>query len=183
MHRVLLHQAGLIAPRIRGADHGAADLFAAADLDAFLDRLLAGAAPVAAASDGQDTIPDAAKKACCGAEAIVRLAIDGKLAHKWKLAGERGCMSLLVDVEEIRALVRGADHGGFTGKALQGRQQTTDRVIRNLIAGGHVKTETVVNPSTGVRSRSCSPAKSSVSSANSYPCSCWRSSRDGISGR
>lgn len=55
-------------------------------------------------------------------------------------------MAILVDVEEVRALVRGADHGGFAGKALQGRLQTTDRVIRNLIAGGHLKTETVINP-------------------------------------
>jgi len=53
----------------------------------------------------------AAKKACCGAEAIVRLAIDGKLARKWKLAGERGYMSLLVDVDEVRGLVRfGTSH-------------------------------------------------------------------------
>jgi hypothetical protein len=42
--------------------------------------------------------------------------------------------------------VRGADHGGFTGKALQGRLQTTDRVIRKLIAGGHLRTKTVINP-------------------------------------
>lgn len=146
VHRVLLHQAGLIAPRIRGGDHGAADMFAPEDLDGFLDRLLEGAVPVAAAADGQGAIPEAAKKACCGAEAIVRLAIEGKLAHKWKLASERGYMSLLVDVEEIRALVRGADHGGFTGKALQARLQTTDRVTRNLIAGGHLKTETVIHP-------------------------------------
>jgi hypothetical protein len=146
VHRVLLHQAGLIAPRIRGGEHGAADMFAPADLDTFLDRLLEGAVPVAAAADGQATIPDAAKKACCGAEPIVRLAIEGKLARKWKLAGERGYMSLLVDVEEVRALVRGPDHGGFTVADLEARLQTTDRVIRKLIAGGHLKTETVINP-------------------------------------
>lgn len=78
--------------------------------------------------------------------AAVRLAIDGNLARKWKLARARGYMSLLVDVEEVRALVRGADHGGFTGEALQDRLQTTDRVIRKLITGGHLKTETVINP-------------------------------------
>ena len=55
-------------------------------------------------------------------------------------------MFLLVDVEELRSLVRGADHGGFTGEALQDRLQTADRVIRKLIAGGHLKTETVINP-------------------------------------
>jgi len=55
-------------------------------------------------------------------------------------------MSVLVDVEEIRALVRGLDHGGFTGEALQDRLLTADRVIRKLIAGGHLKTETMINP-------------------------------------
>src|SRR5258708_27811723 len=55
-------------------------------------------------------------------------------------------MSALVDVEEIRAQVRGPDHGGFTAFALKDRMQTTDRVVRKLIAGGHLKTITVVNP-------------------------------------
>jgi hypothetical protein len=55
-------------------------------------------------------------------------------------------MSLLVDVEEVRSMVRGPDHGGFTATALSDRLQTTDRVIRKLIAGGHLKTETVINP-------------------------------------
>ena len=41
-------------------DHGAADQFAAEDLDAFLDRLLAGAKPVKAAKVGQVNIPEAA---------------------------------------------------------------------------------------------------------------------------
>jgi hypothetical protein len=38
----------LIAPRVRGSDHGAVDQFAPEDLDAFLDRLLGGAEPVTA---------------------------------------------------------------------------------------------------------------------------------------
>jgi len=46
--------------------------------------------PVAAAAGGQATIPEAAKKACCGAEVIVRMALGGKLIRRWKLAGERG---------------------------------------------------------------------------------------------
>jgi len=146
VQRALLSWAGLIVPRIRGVDHGAADLFSSSDLDGFLGRLLGGAVPVPTAAEGQATIPEAAKKACCGAEAIVRLVLDGKLKWKGRLAGERGYMSLLVDVEEVRALVRGADHGGFTASALQDRLQTADRAIRKLTAGGHLKTVTVVNP-------------------------------------
>ncbi|MCC8948382.1 hypothetical protein H8A97_25545 [Bradyrhizobium sp. Arg62] len=36
-------------------------------------------------------------------EEIVRLVLNGKVQRKWKLAGERGYMSLLLDVEEIRS--------------------------------------------------------------------------------
>ena len=146
VQRVLLNRAGLIVPRIRAGDHGAADMFAPADLDVFMDRLLDGAVPVTAVGPGQATIPDAAKKACCGAETVVRLVLDGKLQWKGVLAGERGYMAVLVDVAKVRMLVRGADHGGLTGKDLQDRLRTTDRVIRNLIARGHLKTETVIHP-------------------------------------
>lgn len=44
----MLYGAGLLVPRISGSDHGAKDKFAPEDLDAFLDRLLDGAAPVKA---------------------------------------------------------------------------------------------------------------------------------------
>jgi hypothetical protein len=67
-------------------------------------------------------------------------------AHKWRLAGERGYMSVLVDVEKVHALVRGRDHGGFTSVALKDRLQTTDRIARALMAQRHLKTVTVFNP-------------------------------------
>jgi hypothetical protein len=146
VQRDMLYRTGLIIPRVHGSDHGAADQFAPEDLDAFLDRLLDGAKPGEAAGAGQADIPDAAKQCCCASEEIVRLILDRKVARKWRLASERGYMSVLVDVEEIRALVRGPDHGGFTGEALQDRLLTADRVIRKLIAGGHLKTETMINP-------------------------------------
>jgi hypothetical protein len=101
---------------------------------------------VEAAKAGQVNIPEAARLAFCMSEEVVRLILDGKLVRKWRLRGELGYMSVLVDIEEVRALVRGPDHGGFTGKALQDRLQTADRVIRKLIAGGQLKTETVINP-------------------------------------
>jgi hypothetical protein len=77
---------------------------------------------------------------------IVRLVLDGKLERKWRLVGERGYMSLLLDLEEVRSLVRGPDHGGFTSIALAERLQTADRAARALIVHGHLKTVTVVNP-------------------------------------
>lgn len=55
-------------------------------------------------------------------------------------------LSLLVDIQELRSRVRGPDHGGYTAVALKDRMQTTDRVARKLIAEGHLKSVTVVNP-------------------------------------
>jgi len=105
----MLYRAGLIVPKVRAADHGAADQFAPEDLDAFLGRLLDGAAPVKAARNGQVSIPEAARLAYCMREEIVRLILDDSLARKWRLTSERGYLSVLVDVEEVRALVRGPD--------------------------------------------------------------------------
>jgi hypothetical protein len=146
VQRDMLYRTGLIVPRVRASDHGAADQFAPADLDAFLDRLIDGAEPVEAAGAGQADIPDAAKQACCGAAEIVRLILDRKLERKWRLAGERGYMSILVDVEEIRALVRGPDHAGLTGLEIKDKLSTTAKVAAALIKHGHLATITVVNP-------------------------------------
>jgi hypothetical protein len=55
-------------------------------------------------------------------------------------------MSVLVDVEDVRALVRGPDHGGFTGMEIKDKLSTTAKVAAALIKHGHLKTITVVNP-------------------------------------
>ena len=142
----MLYRSGLIVPRIRGSDHGAADKFAPEDMDAFLGRLIEGAKPVKVARTGRVNIPEAARLAFWMSEEVVRLILDGKLARKWRLVTERGYMAVLVDVEEVRALVRGPDHGGFTAVALKDRMQMHDGTVRRLMAAGHLKTVTVVNP-------------------------------------
>jgi hypothetical protein len=146
VQRDMLYRSGLIVPRLRGSEHGAADQFAHGDLDAFLAQLLDGAAPIKTAGDGQVTIPEAARLAFCMSEDVVRLILDRKITRKWRLADECGYMSVLLDVEEIRAQVRGADHGGFTSVALKDRLQIGDRVARALMTQRLLKTVTVVNP-------------------------------------
>ena len=146
VQRDMLYRSGLIIPRVSAADHGAADQFAPEDLDGFLARLLDGAAPVKAAGDSRANIPEAARLACCTSEEIVRLVLDGRLARKWRLRSERGYLSVLVDVEEVRSMVRGPDHGGLTGLEIKDRLSTTAKVAAALIKHGHLKTVTVVNP-------------------------------------
>jgi hypothetical protein len=146
VQRAMLYRSGIIVPRIRGGDHGAADQFASEDLDTFLARLLDGAVPVRAAAEGRANIPEAAKLACCGSIEVVRLLLDGKLTCKWQLTSERGYMSLLVDIEEVRRLVRGVDHGGLTGLQIKDKLATTAKVAAALIKHGHLAAITVINP-------------------------------------
>lgn len=58
-------------------------------------------------------------------------------------------MSLLVDVDAVRGLVRGPDHGGLTAIALSDRLRVADRVSAALIKLGHLKSITVINPING----------------------------------
>jgi hypothetical protein len=141
----MLYRSGIIVPLLKAADHGAADQFAPEDLDAFLGRLFEGAQPIDVAGDYQYGIPEAARRACCSSEEVVRAILDGKIKRKWRFAGERGYCAVLVDVRDVRGLVRGADHGGLTGVEIKDRLSTTTKVVAAL-KHGHLKTETVVNP-------------------------------------
>jgi hypothetical protein len=87
-----------------------------------------------------------AKRACCSAAEIVRFILDKKLKWVGRLAGVDGYMSVLVDLEEIRGLVRGDDHGGLTPVQVAAALDTTDRVARALIAHGHLATVSVIHP-------------------------------------
>jgi hypothetical protein len=111
-----------------------------------MGRLLDGAMPVKAAGDGRASIPEVARLACCTSEEIVRLILNGTLSRKWRLKSERGYMSVLVDVEEVRSLVRGPDHGGLTGLEIKDKLSTTAKVAAALIKHGYLATVTVINP-------------------------------------
>ncbi|MGY3361904.1 hypothetical protein ACVWZK_008567 [Bradyrhizobium sp. GM0.4] len=55
-------------------------------------------------------------------------------------------MSLLLDIEEVRALVRGPDHGGLTGLQIKEKLSATAKVASALIKHGHLRTITLINP-------------------------------------
>jgi hypothetical protein len=66
---------------------------------------------------------------------------------------------VLVDLEEIRGLVRGDDHGGLTPLKVAGALDTTNRVARALIKHGHLKTASVINPINRCRQTVVMPAE------------------------
>jgi TniQ len=146
VHRALLVQAGFLVPCLSAAGFGAVDQFAVADLDEFLKRLLDGAEEVKKPRSGQVDIAGAAKRANCKAAEIVRLIFDKKLKWVGHMAGVDGYLSVLVDLEEIRSLTRGKDHGGLTPYQVACTLGATDRVARMLIKHGHLKTVSTINP-------------------------------------
>ncbi len=146
VHIQLLAMNRFIVPCVPASDFSAIDRYAIADLDEFLGRLLDGAHAVGKPKLSQVSIPVAAKRACCSAAEIIRLILDHKLNWVSKANGERGYLSVLVDVDEIRAKVRGADHGGLTPRQAATRLGCADRVIEPLIEAGALKTRTVINP-------------------------------------
>lgn len=146
VHISLLAEHGFIKPHVAAREFCAADRYAVADLDRFLAALLDGARPVHKPKADQVSIPAAAKRACCSAAGIVRLILDRKLAWVGEAAGQRGYLSVLVDVDEIRVKTRGPDHGGLTQREVANLLQTNDGVVRALTAAKHLRTFTAKDP-------------------------------------
>lgn len=148
-HERILYENGFIKPIIAG---GTKELknhaFRRKDIDDFLARLLIDAREEFFGSPGFYDIRAAAKRTCCRAEQIIRLLLDRKLRRVGRHPEVAGYLSVLVDVEELRPLVVGEDHGGINLRTATGRIRTSDRVMTALIANHFIKTERVKNPVT-----------------------------------
>ncbi|MER0240068.1 TniQ family protein [Fulvimarina sp. MAC8] len=143
-HERLLFNAGFIQPVVIGGtdilkDHA----IRRADLDDFMSRLTASAR---AGLGGGLPIPAAAKRANCSAMEIVRLLLEGRLATVGVDGNTRGYMSVLVDADEVKALVRREDHGGLSLRAVEKRMGWSTRVVTSLIDHGFLPCTVAVNP-------------------------------------
>lgn len=141
----LLHEAGLIRP-LSGKGSDLRPVFARTELDGFLARLLADAEPVTVPPEGMATIPDAAKRANCSAQEIVAAILERALAFVGQRTDTRGYLSVLVNVDEIRAGVRRPDHGSLSLREVERRLGVHTSAVQCLIAGGYLATEVAVNP-------------------------------------
>jgi hypothetical protein len=83
--------------------------FAPAALDAFVDRLLAGAVTVRRLEAGYATISEATNRVTVLQIDIVRLILDGKLKWTGSLGGKRDLTSILVKLSEVNAAIHGLD--------------------------------------------------------------------------
>jgi hypothetical protein len=146
VHIRLLAKRRFIQPCVPAAKFSANDQYAPADLDAFLRRLLAGAHIVRKPKPNQMSIPAAAKRTCCSAADILRLILDRKLDWVGQASGQRGYLSVRVDIDEIRHKVRGADHGGLTPRQVASMIGSAEKVIGPLVKARKLTTRTVINP-------------------------------------
>jgi hypothetical protein len=91
-------------------------------------------------------IPEAAKGSNCSAAEIVRAILSGDLKWVGRIAGEAGYMSVLVDVGEVRKLVRG-EHGKWLPLyVVRSSLRTTHAVVDSLIRSGILPSERVISP-------------------------------------
>jgi len=145
-HERILYENGFIEPFISGGTDTLKDhCFRRRDVDDFLDRLLGDADPAYFGVTGFFDIPSAAKRACCRAEQVIQLLLDRKLTRVGRNPKVDGYLSVLVDVDELRPLVIGEDHGGVSLRTATGRIRTSDRVLTALIVGHYIKAERVKN--------------------------------------
>jgi hypothetical protein len=147
----LLVSAGYITPVVAANGDPAGfgkHAFAKSDLDAFLVRLGARAVPVDDATEYRLPIPQAAKRAHCGAMEVVAMMLDGRLEWIGRLAGEHGYLALLVDVGELRAQVTAAPLPGLPPYKVAKQLKTTWHVVKGLIEVGALPVQRAVNPTT-----------------------------------
>lgn len=143
----VLANAGLIKPFVAPGQGGLRHVtYDKRELDAFIGRLTVDAEVLTHFDDPIHRIPDAAKRANCSAVEIVEAVLDGRLRWKGQAFGEKGYLSVLVDVDEVRKLVRG-DHGDLLPLTLvQSSLKTTFRVVEGLVSNGILPSERAISP-------------------------------------
>lgn len=142
----LLVEHGLIRPIIACDEKALRPIYDTRELDAFLANLTARAKEVESLASPAFRINDAAKRSNCSAMEVVQAILDGRLGWVGRVAGETGYLSVLVDVTEVRDLVRG-DHGNrLTLARVQSELNTTFAVVDALVRTGILPSERAVSP-------------------------------------
>ncbi|MDR6632655.1 hypothetical protein J2X72_001439 [Phyllobacterium sp. 1468] len=138
---------GIIKP-IAGTDAAVLTQYAfvKADLDEFLERLLRDATDLQSDEEGLFPLLAAKKRACCTTLEIIQLILDRKLTRVRKLPGERGFMSVLVDMDEVLPLVRKSEHGGVSLRQTEKLLGVSTGVLMALLENNVVPSRTDTNP-------------------------------------
>lgn len=143
----VLLEAGHLKPFVvAGTGSIGSHAFAKRDVDQFRGKLFQGAAEVSTPGDRWYNIPSAAKRANCSAAEVVTLILNDQLSSKGIDPASAGYMAILVDLEEVKPLVRREDHGGVKLRDVEIQLRVSTRVLAALIDEGHLPASTVINP-------------------------------------
>jgi TniQ len=135
----VLHEAALIKRHTVGIG-GMNEVFFKSELDAFVAGLYRKSVAVDQPTDKVCDVAAAAKRTNASTAEVVRLIQDDRLAWVGRKEGVGGVLGLLVNVDEVRPLVRLPELDGLVpadaGKALR----VNSKVIRGLLDKGVFKT-------------------------------------------
>lgn len=147
VHTKLLASEGLIRPFANPGSEGLRDAaYDTRELDAFLILLTARAEIVTGHAKPICRIPEAAKGSNCSAAEIVRAILGGDLKWVGRISGEAGYLSVLVDVSEVRKLVRGEHGNSLPLYVVQSSLKTTFAVVDSLIRSGILPSQRAISP-------------------------------------
>lgn len=142
-----LFEAGILKSWLTGGtdifkDHA----FAKCDMDEFLSDLTTDTKPVT--NDETNLVPilKAQKLANCSTLEVVQLILEHRLRTLRTDPNETGFLSILVDSEEVKSLVRGKDHGGYSLREVEKKLKTSTKVVKALVQRGCLEAETAINP-------------------------------------
>ncbi|PWB82886.1 MAG: hypothetical protein C3F11_09465, partial [Methylocystaceae bacterium] len=147
VHAQLLYDHGFIKPFVSGEVEGiSAHAFAREDLDDFMCRLEAGATQIDRCAPPIYPIADAARRANRSAAEIVAAIVDDKLQWKGKLRGAVGFASIVVDLNEIKELLKDPTPDAQALYLVARRLGTSQHVVRAAIENGILSSTVVKNP-------------------------------------
>lgn len=113
--------------------------FAPAAIDAFVDKLLAGATTVRRLKAGYATIAEATNRTTVLQIDIVRLILDGKLKWVGCLGGKRDFASILVKLSEVNAAIHDLDPDTLSIAEFAARAGLKKQAAQLLVKKGIVK--------------------------------------------
>ncbi|SDO22392.1 TniQ protein [Methylobacterium phyllostachyos] len=147
VHTKIIADHGFIRPLSNGVVGKAVQArYARSELDRFLDELDGDAVTVMERGKPIFDIPQAAKRARCGAHEIIHLIRDRRLNFVGRDPTIRGYLGILVDLDEIETHVHGKPLDGLTARAIEKRLRTTTAIVVKLLDKGYIPSRSVTNP-------------------------------------
>jgi hypothetical protein len=135
----ILFQAGLIRRHVVGLGK-MNEVYFKSEVDEFLARLFRKAETVAEPGPGIYDVATAAKRTNGSTADYVRLVLEDRLTWVGRKAGTEGVLSLLVNVEEARPLIRLPELSGLVPAEAIRILQVNSKVMTGLLKAGAFKT-------------------------------------------